>query len=83
MGGIVGCSFVTGSPAYVLKESFGQLWDYRSERWPRKFFDNWQAQLKWQRLKPYDHFAAMIERHWDGRFTANPKIMWRSASSGD
>ena len=32
----------------------------------RKFFENWRAQLKWQRLKPYEAFAAMIERHWDG-----------------
>jgi transposase len=24
------------------------------------------AQLKWQRLKPYEEFADMIERHWDG-----------------
>jgi transposase len=38
--------------AYVLKESFGQLWDYKSEAWARKFFDNWRDQLKWQRLKP-------------------------------
>ncbi len=52
--------------AYLLKESFGQLWDYSSEAWARKFFDNWRAQLKWQRLKPYEKFAAMIERHWDG-----------------
>ena len=52
--------------AYLLKESFGQLWDYSSEAWARKFFDNWRAQLKWQRLKPYKDFAAMIERHWDG-----------------
>ena len=52
--------------AYLLKESFGQLWDYNSEAWARKFFDNWRAQLKWQRLKPYEDFAAMIERHWDG-----------------
>lgn len=52
--------------AYLLKESFGQLWDYRREVWARKFFENWRAQLKWQRLKPYEHFAAMIERHWDG-----------------
>src|SRR3954453_8254268 len=22
--------------------------------------------LKWQRLKPYEKFAAMIDRHWDG-----------------
>jgi transposase len=26
--------------AYVLKQSFGQLWDYKSEAWARKFFDN-------------------------------------------
>lgn len=52
--------------AYVLKESFGQLWDYSSEAWARKFFENWRAQLKWQRLGPYEKFAAMIERHWDG-----------------
>jgi len=52
--------------AYLLKESFGQLWDYTSEVWARKFFENWRAQLKWQRLKPYEKFAEMIERHWDG-----------------
>ena len=52
--------------AYLLKESFGQLWDYSSEAWARKFFANWRAQLKWQRLKPYEKFAEMIERHWDG-----------------
>jgi transposase len=52
--------------AYVLKESFAQLWDYNSEAWARKFFENWLAQLKWQRLKPYEKFAKLIERHWDG-----------------
>jgi transposase len=31
---------------YVLKESFGQLWDYRSTVWARKFFDNWKASLR-------------------------------------
>ena len=52
--------------AYLLKESFGQLWDYRSETWARKFFDNWKASLKRQQLKPFEKFAEMIERHWDG-----------------
>jgi transposase len=52
--------------AYVLKESFGQLWDYRRESWARKFFDNWRASLRWQLLKSYQKFAAMIDRHWDG-----------------
>jgi transposase len=27
---------------------------------------NWKAALRWQRLKPYQKFAAMIDRHWDG-----------------
>ncbi len=52
--------------AYLLKESFGQLWSYQTEGWARRFFDNWKAALKWQRLKPYEKFAEMIERHWDG-----------------
>lgn len=52
--------------AYVLKESFGQLWNYQSEAWARRFFENWKQALKWQRLKPYEKFAQMIARHWDG-----------------
>jgi transposase len=52
--------------AYVLKESFGQLWDYKRESWARRFFEHWRAALRWQRLKPYEKFAEMIERHWEG-----------------
>ena len=52
--------------AYLLKESFGQLWDYGREGWARRFFDNWRASLKWQRLESYERFADMIDRHWDG-----------------
>jgi transposase len=52
--------------AYLLKESFSQLWEYKKEGWARKFFENWRASLKWQRLKPYEEFAEMIEGHWDG-----------------
>ena len=29
--------------AYILKESFGQLWDYNRAGWARRFFDNWRA----------------------------------------
>jgi transposase len=43
--------------AELLKESFGQLWDYRREGWARRFFENWRAALKWQRLKPYEEFC--------------------------
>lgn len=52
--------------AYLLKESFGQLWSYETEGWARRFFDNWKESLKWQRLKSFEKFAEMIERHWDG-----------------
>jgi transposase len=52
--------------AYMLKESFGQLWDYEREASARKFFDNWRASLKWQRLESYEKFAEMIDKHWDG-----------------
>ena len=52
--------------AYLLRESFGQLWSYRREGNARRFFEHWRAQLKWQRLPSYQKFAAMIERHWDG-----------------
>lgn len=52
--------------AYLLKESFGQLWSYNNPAWARKFFENWKAQLRWSRLEPFQKFAAMIERHWDG-----------------
>src|SRR5262249_21898955 len=52
--------------AYLLKESFGQLWSYEREGWAQRFFDNWRASLKCHPLKPYDRFADMIERHWDG-----------------
>ena len=52
--------------AYLLKESFGQLWSYEREAWARRFFEHWRAALKWQRLAPYEKFAEMIDRHWDG-----------------
>ncbi len=52
--------------AYVLKEAFGQLWGYRTERGARAFFERWKDSLKWQRLQPYRKFAEMIESHWEG-----------------
>jgi Transposase len=26
----------------------------------------WRASLKWQRLKPFEKFAEMIDQHWEG-----------------
>jgi len=52
--------------AYVLKEQFGQLWDYETEGWALAFFERWKQSLRWQRLPQYEKFARMIDRHWDG-----------------
>src|SRR5260370_42479822 len=46
--------------AYLLKESFGQLWSYEHECWARRFFENWRASLRCQRLNPYGNFSAII-----------------------
>ena len=52
--------------AYLLQDSFDQLWSYETAGWARRFFDQWCDSLKWQRLKPFEKFAAMIDTHWDG-----------------
>lgn len=52
--------------AYLLKESFEQLWNYERPGWALKFFTNWWDALRWQRLKPYEEFARMVFRHWQG-----------------
>jgi hypothetical protein len=48
---------------YLLKESFGQLWSYRTERGARAFFERWKQSLRWQRLEPYQKFVRMIARN--------------------
>jgi transposase len=52
--------------AYLLKESFDQLWDYWSPAWARRFFNQWKAALRWQRLPPFEKFARLVESHWEG-----------------
>src|SRR3984957_20552493 len=44
---------------------FSQLWDYKREAWARRFFERWKSALRWQRLKPYEKFARMVEEDWD------------------
>ena len=50
----------------MARPSSGQRWSYEREGWARRFFVNWRASLKWQRLPSYDMFAEMFGRHWDG-----------------
>lgn len=52
--------------AHLLKESFGQLWSYRSKTWATKFWTQWKEQLQWSRLAPYRKFARMIDKHLEG-----------------
>jgi transposase len=52
--------------AYWLKESLGHLWEYTYKGCALGFWEDWKAQLKWSRLKPYRRFVQMIERHLDG-----------------
>jgi transposase len=52
--------------AYLLKERFGQLWDFQTPEAARNFFLEWQESLRWQRLGPYRKFATMVDAHWDG-----------------
>ena len=52
--------------AYLLKESFDQLWNYEREAWARRIFENWKSPLKWHRLEPYQKFVKLVDRHWDG-----------------
>lgn len=52
--------------AYLLREQFEQLWSYTDPADARAFFDNWQQQLQGQDLAPYEKFARMIGKHWDG-----------------
>ena len=52
--------------AHLLKESFGHLWDYTYKACARRFWEDWKAQLKWQRMPSYRRFVKMVDRHWDG-----------------
>jgi transposase len=52
--------------AYLLKESFGQLWGYPSAALARQFFDLWQDALRLQRLESFRKFERLVEAHGDG-----------------
>jgi transposase len=55
--------------AYLLKESFGQLWSYKRPAWALRFFVNWWDSLDDQGLPQYEKFAQMVWTHWDGIVT--------------
>ena len=52
--------------AHLLKESFSHLWSYKSKTCAKKFWRLWKDSLKWSRLKPYERFVRMVDKHLDG-----------------
>lgn len=52
--------------AYFLKEQIERLWSYTYEGAACRFFDEWAASLRWQRLPAFQKLADMIERHLQG-----------------
>jgi len=49
--------------AYLLKESFQQMWEYNSPAWAAKFLDAWCHQTMISRIEPMKKFACTIRRH--------------------
>ena len=49
--------------AYILKEQFQQLWEYRSPAWASKFIDKWTRKVMYSKLEPMKDFAKMIRNH--------------------
>jgi transposase len=52
--------------AYLLKESLERLWDYRYRGAMLNYLNRWMAQLKWQRLVPFEKLATTLLKHIDG-----------------
>src|SRR4030095_10817803 len=49
--------------AYLLKESFQQLWDYNSATWAGKFLDDWCRHVMRSRIEPMKKIARSLRAH--------------------
>jgi transposase len=49
--------------AYLLKETFQQLWDYNSAAWAGKFLDEWCRQTMRSRIEPMKKIARSLRQH--------------------
>lgn len=52
--------------AYLLKELFRKLWDYRRKGWAAKYLKRWFWWATHSRIKPLRDFAWMLRRHEEG-----------------
>lgn len=51
---------------YLLKDDLKQLWDYRSEAWAKKFWDQWYRRAIHSRLEPLKRFAQRLQGYLPG-----------------
>jgi transposase len=49
--------------AYLLREEFQRLWEYRSAWWAGKFLDEWTSRVMRSRLEPMQKVARTIRSH--------------------
>ena len=49
--------------AYLLKESFQQLWEYRSAYWAGQFLDRWGTAVMRSQIDPLKKFAKSVRGH--------------------
>jgi transposase len=49
--------------AYLLKESFQQLWEYNAPAWAGKFLDEWCRQTMRSRIEPMKKIARSLRQH--------------------
>ena len=52
--------------AYLLKESLERLWTYHYEGAMINYLKRWIAQLRWQRLTPFEKLADLLVNHLEG-----------------
>lgn len=52
--------------AYLLKESFRELWQYSRRGWAQRFLNKWFWWATHSRLKPMRDFAWLLRNHQDG-----------------
>lgn len=49
--------------AYLLREEFQRLWEYKSPAWAAKFLDEWTGRVMRSRLEPMKKIAKTIRTH--------------------
>jgi transposase len=49
--------------AYLLREEFQRLWEYKSAWWAGKFLDEWTGRVMRSRLEPMKKIARSVRKH--------------------